>query len=74
MGFTVTVAELLAFLRSKGYTVQTGRGRHGTKAVKGNHKIPIPAHGGTLGKGVAHKILSDAGGYTEDDVMKWRRQ
>ena len=74
MGFTVTVAELLAFLRSKGYTIQTGRGRHGTKAVKGNHRIPIPIiHGGTLGKGLAASILEEAG-YTANDVMKWRRQ
>ena len=54
MGFTVTVAELLSFLRSKGYTIQTGRGRHGTKAVMGNHRISIPRHGGTLAKGTAH--------------------
>ena len=73
MGFNVTVAELLAFLRSKGYTIQTGRGRHGTKVVKGNHRIPIPIHGGTLGKGLARKILYKAG-YTADDVMKWREQ
>jgi hypothetical protein len=73
MGFTITVAELLAFLRTKGYTVQTGRGRHGTKAVNGNHKIPIPMHGGLLGKGTACKMLSDAGDGL-DDFMEWRRQ
>ena len=73
MGFTVTVAELLAFLRSKGYTIQTGRGRHGTKAVKGKHKIPIPRHGGTLAKGTADDILSEAG-YSPEDVMEWRQK
>jgi len=73
VGFTITVAELLAFLRSKGYTVQTGRGRHGTKAVNGNHRIPIPIHGGTLGKGLVSTILDQAG-YTANDVMEWRRQ
>ena len=73
MGFTITVTELMAFPRSKGYTIQTGRGRHGTKAVKGNHRIPIPRHGGTLGKGLVSSILKDAG-YTSDDVMEWRRQ
>ena len=72
MGFTITAAELIAFLRSKGYTIQTGRGRHGTKAVKGNHRIPIPIHGGTMADGTARKILVRAG-YTVDDVMKWRR-
>ena len=73
MGFTITAVELSAFLRSKGYTIQTGRGRHGVKAVKGGLRIPIPMHGGTLGKGVADKILSRAG-YTINDVMEWRRQ
>ena len=73
MGFTVTAAELLAFLQSKGYTIQTGRGQHGTKAVKGRHKIPIPIHGGTLGKGLARKILAKAG-YEPEDFMKWRQQ
>jgi predicted RNA binding protein YcfA (HicA-like mRNA interferase family) len=68
----MTIKELLAFLRSKGYDIKTGRGRHGTKAVKGNHKIPIPRHGSDVGKGVAHKILTDAG-FTEYDVMEWRR-
>jgi hypothetical protein len=37
LGFTITVAELLAFLRSKGYTIQTGRERYGVKAVRGSH-------------------------------------
>ena len=73
MGFTVTVTELLAFLRSKGFTIQTGRGKHGTKAVKGNHKIPIPRHGGMLAKGTADGILAEAG-YSPSDLMEWRRQ
>ena len=72
MGFVTTAAELLAFLRSKGFTIETGRGRHGTKAVKGNHRIPIPTHGGTLRKGTAKKILAEAG-YNPDDLMEWRR-
>jgi len=73
MGFTITAAELMAFLRSKGYTIQTGRGRHGTKAVKGNHRISIPMHGGTLAKGTAREILAKAG-YRPDDFMEWRQQ
>ena len=72
MGFTITAAELMAFLRSKGYTIQTGRGRHGTKAVKGNHKIPIPAHPSDLSTATAGRILKQAG-YTIGDVMDWRR-
>ena len=72
MGFTITTPELLAFLRSKGYTIQTGRGRHGTKAVKGNYRIPIPIHAGTMAGGTARGILAQAG-YTINDVMEWRR-
>jgi len=73
LGFTVTVAELLAFLRSTGYAIKTGRGRHGTKAIKGKHKIPIPIHGGIFAKGTARKILLDAG-YEPEDLMEWRQQ
>ena len=69
MGFTITTIELMAFLRSKGYTIQTGRGRHGTKAVKGEQEIPILRHGGTLGKGLAAAILNESG-YTANDVME----
>jgi len=72
MGFVTTAAEIIAFLKSKGYHVETGRGRHGTKIVKGNHRIPLPMHGGTLDKGTARKILSDAG-YKPNDLMEWRR-
>ena len=72
MGFTITATELLAFLRSKGYTIQTGRVRHGTKAVKGKQRIPVPMHSGVLSKGVAAAILNEAG-YTAGDVMEWRR-
>ena len=73
MGFVTTAAELLAFLRSKGFTIETGRGRHGTKAVKGEQKIPIPAHSGDLATATAGRILKQAG-YTINDVLEWRRQ
>lgn len=72
MGFVTTVSELLAFLKSKGYHVETGRGRHGTKAVKGEQKIPIPAHSGDLVTATAGRILKQAG-YTINDVVEWRR-
>ena len=73
MGFTITAAELMAFLRSKGYTMQTGSGRHGTKAVRGAQRIPIPRHGGTMADGTVRGILAQAG-YTTNDVMEWRRR
>ena len=72
MGFTITAAELMAFLRSKGYTIQSGKGRHGVKAVKGGQRISIPINGGTMADGTARGILAQAG-YTINDVMDWRR-
>jgi predicted RNA binding protein YcfA (HicA-like mRNA interferase family) len=73
VGFTITVFELLAFLRSKGYTIQTGHGRHGVKAVRGGQRIPIPAHPGDLSIATAVRILKQAG-QTINDVLEWRQQ
>ena len=67
-----TAAEIMAFLKSKGYHVETGRGRHGTKAIKGKHKIPLPRHGGTLAKGTVDGILAEAG-FSANDLIEWRR-
>jgi predicted RNA binding protein YcfA (HicA-like mRNA interferase family) len=72
MGFTITAAELIAFLTAQGYHIETGRARHGTKAVKGKHKISIPMHRGEIKEGTARSILRQAG-YTPNDVMNWRR-
>jgi predicted RNA binding protein YcfA (HicA-like mRNA interferase family) len=72
MGFTITVAEIMAFLTSKGYRIETGKGRHGTKAVKGGYRVSIPAHPGDIAKGTAKEILKQAG-YTINDVIAWRR-
>ena len=60
----------MAFLRSKGFTIETGRGRHGTKAVKGEQKIPIPAHYGDMPPGTAVSILGQAG-YNKTDFLEW---
>jgi predicted RNA binding protein YcfA (HicA-like mRNA interferase family) len=72
MGFTITAAEIIAFLVSKGYHKETGRGRHGVKMVIGSTRIPIPSHPGDLNSFTAKNILSMAG-YTVNDVMDWRR-
>jgi predicted RNA binding protein YcfA (HicA-like mRNA interferase family) len=71
MGFTITEAELIAFLASKGFRKETGRGRHGVKMANGTMRIPITSHRGDMDKGTANKILKQAG-YTPDDVLKWR--
>ena len=73
MGFVTTAAEIIAFLRSKGFAIETGRGRHGTKAVMEEQRIPIPLHPGDLPPGTARRILNIAG-YTISDFLKWRRQ
>jgi predicted RNA binding protein YcfA (HicA-like mRNA interferase family) len=73
MGFVTTADEIIAFLRSKGYKEETGRGRHGVKMVKGGNKISIPAHKGNMRIGTASGILAQAG-YSINDVMNWRRQ
>jgi predicted RNA binding protein YcfA (HicA-like mRNA interferase family) len=71
MGFTITDAELIAFLASRGFHKETGRGRHGVKMVSGTTRIPITSHRGDMDKGTANKILTQAG-CTPDDVLKWR--
>jgi hypothetical protein len=50
MGFTITAAELIAFLAAQGFHIETGRWRHGVKAVRDEQRIPIPAHSGDLRK------------------------
>jgi predicted RNA binding protein YcfA (HicA-like mRNA interferase family) len=73
MGFTVTAAELIAFLAAHGFRKETGHGRHGVKMAKGGQRIPIPAHQGDLKTNTARKILKMAG-YSVDDVLDWRQR
>jgi hypothetical protein len=60
VGFVITAAEIIAFLISKGYHKETGRGR-------------LPAHGRDIRKGTADGILAHAG-FTTIDVMDWRNE
>jgi predicted RNA binding protein YcfA (HicA-like mRNA interferase family) len=71
MGFTITAAELIAFLTAQGFHIETRRGRHGVKAVKGGQRIPIPTHSGDMRKGTVNNILNQAG-FDENDVIRWR--
>ncbi|MDR1515430.1 MAG: type II toxin-antitoxin system HicA family toxin [Synergistaceae bacterium] len=73
MGFTITAAELIAFLASKGFHRETERARHGVKMVKSSLRLPIPAHTGDMKPGTVKDILRKAG-YTGSDVMKWRNE
>jgi predicted RNA binding protein YcfA (HicA-like mRNA interferase family) len=72
MGFTMTAVEIMAFLASKGYQKETGRGKHGVKMVMLAIRIPIPAHPGNVPIGTIKAILAQAG-YSVNDVMDWRR-
>jgi predicted RNA binding protein YcfA (HicA-like mRNA interferase family) len=69
MGFTMTAAEVIAFLVAHGYH-EEGGGKH-LKMVKGGHRVPVPKHPGDMRKGTVNKILSLAG-FTQNDVMEWR--
>ena len=71
MGFVTTAAEIMAFLRSKGFTLETRSGRHGTKLVKGKLRIPLPTHPRDMSSGTAIEILRRAG-YSKDDLLEWR--
>ena len=73
MGFTVTAAELIAFLTAQGFHKETGHGRHGGKMVKGRLRIPISDHRRDMPKGTANHVLLQAG-FTPDDVIKWRNK
>jgi predicted RNA binding protein YcfA (HicA-like mRNA interferase family) len=73
MGFTITAAELIAFLTAQGFRKETGRGRHGVKMVKGKLRVPIPDHRLDMPKGTAVHVLLQAG-FTPDDVIKWRNK
>jgi predicted RNA binding protein YcfA (HicA-like mRNA interferase family) len=71
MGFTMTTVEIIAFLTSKGYRKEVGRGRHSVKMIMGTVRIPIPVHSGDVPVGTIKKILAQAG-YSISDVMGWR--
>jgi predicted RNA binding protein YcfA (HicA-like mRNA interferase family) len=73
MGFTVTVAELIAFLAAQGFRRETTGGRHGVKMVKGRLRVPIPAHKRDMAKGTANHVLLQSG-FTADDVIRWRNK
>jgi predicted RNA binding protein YcfA (HicA-like mRNA interferase family) len=71
MGFTITAAEMMAFLAAQGFHKETERARHGVKMVKGSLRLPIPAHSGDMRKGTVNNILGRAG-FSENDVIEWR--
>jgi hypothetical protein len=73
MGFTITAAELMAFLAAQGFRKETKRARHGVKMVKDRLRVPIPDHRRDMAKGTASHALLQAG-FTPDDVIRWRNK
>jgi predicted RNA binding protein YcfA (HicA-like mRNA interferase family) len=73
MGFVTTAAEIIAFLASRGYRKETGRGRHGVKMVNGSIRIPVITHKRDIATGTARGMLAQAG-YSPDDLMEWRNK
>lgn len=71
---TIRAAELIKFLKSKGYVEDRQRGSHLTfwnPALR--QSVTVPVHTGhDLGRGLALQILKQAG-FTGDDFLDWRR-
>ena len=69
----LTARELIAFLRAQGFVEDRQSGSHlilwhGTREIS----VTIPVHSGTdLGRGLAIRILKDAG-FTVDDYLRLR--
>ncbi len=69
----LTAHELIAFLKSQGFVEDRQSGSHltlwhGTREVS----VTIPVHTGTdLGRGLAVRILKDAG-FSVDDYLRLR--
>jgi len=70
---TIRAAELLKFLRSKGFVPLRQAGSHLTLYNQERDvAVTVPIHKGhDLGRGLTLKILKDAG-FTTDDFLNWR--
>lgn len=71
MGVTVMTAELIKFLKEKGYRF-SHQGRH-MIYVKGKHRVAVPAHRGAGDKGTLNAILTETGFKTKD-IKDWRER
>ncbi len=69
----VTAADLVAFLKRQGFEEVRQRGSHLTLWHEGRRvTVTIPVHTGCdVGRGLAVRILKDAG-YTVDDYLRLR--
>lgn len=69
----VTAQELVRFLRSQGFVDDRQAGSHLTLWHEGCHiSVTVPVHTGCdLGRGLALRILKDAG-FSVDDYLRLR--
>jgi predicted RNA binding protein YcfA (HicA-like mRNA interferase family) len=66
----VSGEELLRFLLRRGFVVFRITGSHYVLVGPNGEQVVVPVHRGRdLGRGIAVKILNDAG-YTPDDYMR----
>jgi predicted RNA binding protein YcfA (HicA-like mRNA interferase family) len=70
MGFTMTIEELISYLRENGFQEDVG-GRHQVMMTKGKLRIPIPSHKRDLAKGTVAGILK-AAGLSNKAARKWK--
>lgn len=69
----VSARELIQFLKAQGFAEDRQSGSHLTLRHEGRRiSLTIPVHGGAdLGRGLAVRILKDAG-FTIDDFLRLR--
>jgi len=67
----ITCRDLVRFLKSQGFTEDRQSGSHLTLIRRETHlAVTLPLHTGCdLGRGLAHRILKDAG-FSVDDYLK----
>lgn len=69
----VTARDLIKFLKTKGFVEDRQSGSHLTMwCAERGLSITIPVHTGCeIGRGLAVRILKDAG-FTVDDYLEWK--
>jgi predicted RNA binding protein YcfA (HicA-like mRNA interferase family) len=70
---TIKSAELVRFLKAKGFEEDRQRGSHLTLWHSENKiGVTVSIHSGTdLGRGLTNRLLKDAG-FTKEDYINWR--
>ena len=71
---TIRAAELIKFLKARGYVTDRQRGSHLILWHPGlRQSVSVPVHTGyDLGRGLTLQILKQAG-FAAEDFLNWRR-